>query len=292
MLRSMTGFGQALHQAGGFRIQLELKSVNHRFKETLVRVPRQWSHMEERMKKRVQDQLSRGRIEISVVVERDASSVQKTQINWPLADAYIAASRQLADKYSMEDTLKLRDLLSVPDLISFKEETEEIHLAEEAIMDALQEALDLLVQMREVEGAHLYTDIIGRLLNLRGRVALLQELAPAVADDYRHKLKQRMASLLGDQPIDEQRLAMEAALMADKADIEEELTRLNGHFDHFERIIEGTEPVGRKLDFLLQEMNREANTIGSKANSAAITALVVEIKAELEKIREQVQNLE
>lgn len=292
MLRSMTGFGQALRQAGGYGIQLELKSVNHRFLETVVRIPRQWSYMEERLKKLIQGKITRGRLELSILMERDSASVQKAEINWPLADAYLAASRQLADKYSLDGKLAIQDLLSIPDLLAFKEDADEIHLVEEAMTDALQEALEQLAAMRETEGAHLHADIKERLLSLRRRVALLEELAPAVVDDYHRKLKQRLSTLLEDRSIDEQRLALEVALIADKADIMEEITRLKSHFDHFDRIGEGSEPAGRKLDFLLQEMNREANTIGSKANSAEIAALVVEMKAEMEKIREQVQNLE
>lgn len=292
MPRSMTGFGQAQRSVKGYEVRLEIKSVNHRYLEVVFRFPRQWAALEEPLKKRIQQLLVRGRVEVFLSVERDVALPLEAEINWPLADSCFEASRQIQDRYQLEQGLNVRDLFLIPDLIRFREAGENNAELEEAIADIVQEAVSRLIQMREREGADLLADMKKRLFTLRQHTFKLISEAPLVAQEYRRKLTSRLQEWLGESPLDEQRIAMEAAILADKADIDEELTRLESHFEHFDQILQGQEAAGRKLDFLLQEMNREVNTIGSKANSASIAGMVVQMKSELEKIREQVQNIE
>lgn len=292
MPKSMTGFGQAEQIVGGYLARLEIKSVNHRYLEVVFRLPRQWAMLEESFKKKIQQHLVRGRVEVYLNMERSAELPLQAEINWPLADSCVAASRQLQQKYQLDTPLTARDLFLVPDVVRFRESESEQDDWEQAMGEVLEEAVKRLLQMRDREGSDLASDMSNRLEVLREYAVKLQAESPLVVEDYRRRLASRLKEWLSDTPIDEQRIAMEAALMADKADISEELTRLASHLDHAELILGGQEAAGRKLDFLLQELNREVNTIGSKANSAVISGIVVHMKAELEKIREQAQNLE
>ncbi|WP_010269805.1 YicC/YloC family endoribonuclease [Paenibacillus senegalensis] len=292
MPKSMTGFGQAEKVVGGYEVRIEAKSVNHRYLEVVFRLPRQWTMLEESFKKRIQQYLLRGRVEVYMNIERSAELPLQAEINWPLADSCMAASRQLQESYQLNTPLTVRDLFLIPDVVRFREAEADFDDWEQAMGEVLEEAVRQLLQMREREGADLTADMKERLNALREFTANLNVEAPRVVEDYRNRLASRLKDWLTDAQIDEQRIAMEAALLADKADISEELTRLSSHLDHAALILDGQEAVGRKLDFLLQELNREVNTVGSKANSAAISGIVVQMKAELEKIREQAQNLE
>lgn len=288
----MTGFGQAQKAVGGYVATLEIKSVNHRYLEVVFRLPRQWSMLEDSFKKRIQQSLVRGRVEVYLNMERSAELPLQAEINWPLADSCVEASRQLQEKYRLDTPLTVRDLFLVPEVVHFRETEAENANWEQLLGGVLEEALQQLLQMRQREGSDLTADMKERLTILREHTARLKLESPRVVEDYRTRLAAKLHDWLADTPVDEQRIAIEAALMADKADISEELTRLNSHLDHADLILDGQEASGRKLDFLLQELNREVNTIGSKANSAVIAGIVVNMKSELEKIREQTQNLE
>jgi uncharacterized protein (TIGR00255 family) len=294
MIRSMTGFGQASRSSHGFRIQVDLKSVNHRYCEIQVRMPREWAMLEDPLKKVVQQQLKRGRIEAFVLIEPETTGGKSVEVDWTLVEGYRQAAEQIGARLELSDRLSLKELLSLPDVIRFKEQSlVSMEVMESELLACVTDALQQLVQMRLKEGLHLRQDLDERLQLLKSMHDALRTYAPQVAEDYRIKLRQRMEELLGSlSVVDDHRLAMEAAIFADRSNIDEELTRLISHFDQFRQMLNSQEPIGRKLDFLLQEMNREVNTIGSKANHGLMAGQVVEMKAELEKIREQAQNIE
>ncbi|MCZ8511418.1 YicC family protein [Paenibacillus filicis] len=293
MLFSMTGFGQAERSIAGFKLQIDLKSVNHRYCEIVVRMPREWAKFEDTIKRTVSQQVKRGRVDAFISMERDSGGTPSFRVDAALAESYMHAAEQLRSGLSLQDELKLSDLLQIPNLIVLEDglqaSEEEI---ERALTDVTAEATRNLLSMREREGEHLLSDLKQRLLSMRSFCESAAFIAPQAVKEFSDKLRLRMQELLQSAALDESRLAMEAAIFADRASVDEELTRLQSHFQQFEGLLQAAVPVGRKLDFLVQEMNREVNTIGSKANHARLTSLVVEMKAELEKMREQIQNIE
>lgn len=293
MLRSMTGFGSAGRSAAGYRLQADVKSVNHRYLEIGVRMPREWLHLEDALKKRIQREIKRGRIDVFVTIEREGAANRTIEVDWAMAEAYAEAARRLKERLGLAGEPELQDFLLLPDLIAVREAAADgREQAEGELLLCLDDALRQLVSMRETEGAALAADLDKRLRIMREHHAKAAAIAPQVAEEYRTKLAARIRELLGSVPLDENRLAMEVAVFAERSSIDEELTRLASHLAQFAQLLDSDEPAGRKLDFLIQEMNREVNTIGSKANQSDLSATVVEMKAELEKIREQVQNLE
>ncbi|XOK58731.1 YicC/YloC family endoribonuclease [Paenibacillus elgii] len=293
MVISMTGFGQAARTTDGFRIQIDLKSVNHRYCEIVVRMPREFARYENAVKAAVQQHVRRGRVDAFVTVERDRDVPQAVEIDWSLAMGYVQAAEQLRERLSLKDELSLRDLLAIPGLVAIGQHQEMAEERMEAeLVACAAEAARELSDMREKEGAFLQNDLIQRIGTMEHYCSTASGIAPKVVQDYAGKLRARIEELLQQAPPDEQRLAMEIAVFADRASIAEELTRLQSHCKQFRELLKSSEPVGRKLDFLVQEMNREANTIGSKANHAQLAAVVVDMKAELEKMREQIQNIE
>lgn len=295
MIRSMTGFGQAARQIGGFRVQIDMKSVNHRYCEVVVRLPREWLSLEEPLKKTVTQSLKRGRVDVFVSIEREASSGKAVLVDWDLVEGLRQAADQINKRLGLDGRLTLQEILQMPDVLRFTEiHSEEDDTFVSQLLECAEEALDRLCAMRLAEGRHLSEDLTGKIASLEQERLEIKRLAPLVVDDYAAKLRQRIEDILGGQTavVDEQRLAMEVAVFADRASIDEELTRLESHFRQCKELLQSSEPAGRKLDFLVQEMNREVNTIGSKASHVELTAGVVRMKAELEKIREQVQNIE
>ncbi|MCR8633619.1 YicC/YloC family endoribonuclease [Paenibacillus radicis (ex Xue et al. 2023)] len=293
MIRSMTGFGQANRAFAGYSVQMDLKSVNHRYCEVIVRMPREWLKYEDLLKRTILERIKRGRADLFVTIERSSAANQTAELNWTLAEAYRSAAEQLKDKFGLHEVMEVKDYLRIPDLISIKETVE---VTEEEIEFALKECVGIavtqLLHMRETEGSHLYADTLQRIEATESFLEQTKRLAPQAVLDYTAKLRLRIQELLQQTVIDEARLATEVAVFAERANVDEEITRLQSHLQQFKQLLDSMEPVGRKLDFLVQEMNREVNTIGSKANHAGLTALVVEMKAELEKMREQIQNIE
>jgi uncharacterized protein (TIGR00255 family) len=292
MIRSMTGYGQAVRTASALRIQAEIKSVNHRYGEIVVRLPREWSRLEEAVKKEIGRLVKRGRIDAFITVERESPGETKVDIDWPLAEGYMQAAERIGERFGLTGQPALKDLMQLPNMFRFREQEADADAIAGELLATVHEAAGELLSMRETEGMHLESDLRERLRLLRQLEGEIRTLAPRTASEYRIKLRQRMEDLLGQTPIDESRIAAEVAFFAERSDITEELTRLESHFSQMETMLHAQEPVGRKLDFLVQEMNREANTIGSKASHAELSQLTVELKAELEKIREQVQNIE
>ncbi|MFS8211496.1 YicC/YloC family endoribonuclease [Paenibacillus polymyxa] len=295
MSLSMTGYGQAILHYEGYKVRLELKSVNHRYCEVMMRIPREWTRYEDGLRRTVQQQIKRGRIDVFIHRERDEEQMPAARLNDTVVQAYLHAAEQLADRYGVKGTLGIGDILALPDVLG--EPGEACHGDEEdweeQLQRALNEALQGLLEMRRREGGHLAQDVESRILRLESLHHEMTVLAPHVVSDYRNRLKHRLKELQdGSFTLDEHKFGMEIALFADRSNIDEELTRLQSHFGQCKGLLLSDEPAGRKLDFLIQEMNREVNTIGSKANHLTLVNLVVEMKAELEKIREQAANIE
>lgn len=294
MVNSMTGYGHSAKHFGGYKVQIEMKSVNHRYCETVIRLPREWTRYEDVLKRTVQMRLKRGRIDIFVTKEREDGSGPAAHINWPVVQSYVQASQTLREQYGFADELQLQQLLQLPDVfVPRDEELMADDVVEQHLLAGLEEALESLCEMRAREGMHLAHDIAARLEGLETIHAEMVELAPTVVEDYRSRLGQRLQDIQNSTfKFDAHKFGMEVALFAERSNIDEELTRLLSHFGQIRKLLQQNEPVGRKLDFLIQEMNREVNTIGSKANDLALVNRVVDMKAELEKIREQVANME
>ncbi|MGG4395951.1 YicC family protein [Paenibacillus thiaminolyticus] len=294
MVYSMTGYGQSVRSAGGYKITIEAKSVNHRYCEIMLRMPREWTSCEEPLRRLVQQFVKRGRVDVFINREREGEAKTAVAINEQTVKAYMEAGRLLRDQYGVSGEMTVNDWLRLPDVFTIQEEQP---LPEEELLRELEsglaEAMDGLCQMRVMEGNHLAQDMKERLNRLESLHADISTRAPFVVAEYRAKLQQRIEQLLdAESSLDEYKFGMEVALFADRSNIDEELTRLQSHFNQFRQLLDSTEPIGRKLDFLIQEMNREVNTIGSKANHLEIINHVVDMKAELEKIREQAANME
>ncbi|MFC0216059.1 YicC/YloC family endoribonuclease [Paenibacillus chartarius] len=293
MMRSMTGFGQAEAEWAGNRLTIDVRSVNHRYLETVFRLPREFQSWEDPLRKTVQRAARRGRFDVSVALERGPGGAGGVQIDWALADAYADAAQQLQARFGLNDRLTLNHLLSLPNIVVPSGTHEDKDNGIDTAVQALQTALDALNGMREAEGRYLAADLQTRLDTVERWRQQMSSIAPRSVKEYAAKLRERIRELLQSEAApDEQRLAAEVAFMADRSNIDEELTRLGSHIQQFRTLLGADEAVGRKLDFLIQEMNREVNTIGSKSASGELSGCVIETKAELEKMREQVQNIE
>ena len=292
MIKSMTGYGRAVGTADGMTVTVEIKSVNHRFFEFSARVSRGYSFLEEKLKAFVQQQVSRGKVDCFVQIENEETQDGVVSINESLAAGYYAAIRQLCETYHLKSSDSVELLASHADIFNVKKppaDEEKIWLA---VQGVAQESLDSFIAMRCKEGEKLKTDVLSRAQAILADVSFIEARSPETVAEYNEKLKARLKELLGDVSVDEQRLLTEAAIFADKIAVAEETVRLRSHIDQLHAFFEAKEPIGRKLDFLVQEINREANTIGSKASDIDIAKKVINIKSEVEKIREQIQNIE
>ncbi len=292
MLRSMTGYGRGEGTVAGRHIVFEVKSVNHKYFEMNARVTRGYLFLEERLKGFLQTRLSRGKVDLFLQIENLEESDVQVQVNHSLAAGYYKALQVLQTRYQLPDGPSLALLSRYPDLFSVHKAPEDEDAVWEAVLQVAAPAVDSLVRMRETEGAQLRKDITAKAGNILSMVEQVETLAPQAVNEYRERLQNRIQELLGSSRFDEQRVLTEVAVFADKSAVDEETVRLRSHFSQLDKLMDSNEPVGRKIDFLVQEMNREANTIGSKSQNTAIAYLVVDIKSEIEKIREQVQNLE
>lgn len=291
MVISMTGFGRSKKESGSISVNVEVKTVNHRFCEFNIRMPRQLLKIEDKLKKKLTQHIRRGRVEVYVSIEGESAVTRKVHVDWNLIDEYYQFIKQAREKYNIDGTLTLQDLLNRSELIHIEESEIGNEELENLVLTASEEAVILLKQMRTAEGEELKKDLRASLSQIEVNLLQLQQHAPIVAKVYQERLVKRMQEFINGQ-VDETRILTEVAVFADKVDINEEITRLKSHIGQFIHTLNDQEPIGRKLDFLVQEMNREANTIGSKANDANIAKKVVEIKSLLEKLKEQVQNIE
>lgn len=291
VVSSMTGYGRSNKSTDGLSVTIELKTVNHRFSEHQLRIPRQMIRLEDKIKKVLASRIKRGRVELFAGIEGEGAVSRKVNVDWDLLDEYYQYIMQIKERYHLSDGPSITDLASREDMLSIQEEDAADGKLEAMVIEAVEEAAERLISMRKAEGAELEKDIRIQLDKLQACLAQLKSLAPLVIKQYGDRLEKKMTEFLGEQ-IDQNRILAEVAVFSDKADINEEITRLESHIGQFGSTLLLDEPVGRKLDFLLQEMNREANTIGSKANDSSIAREVVEIKSLLEKMKEQVQNIE
>ena len=290
--RSMTGFGTGEITTAAGRYGVEVRSVNHRFLEVVIRVPRDLSQLEDRIRALVQGRVLRGRVEVAVVRDDYGRRPRTVRADLELAKAYMTAVDGLRQVVPVSGTLDLSLLLSLPDLVKIEEEKEDVEASWPAVEGGVAAALDRLVAMRGAEGARLGTDLRERLSRMERLAEAIAARAPRVVEDYHARLERRVQELAGSVSMDPARLAAEVALFADRSDITEELTRLRSHLEQFRATLDGPGAIGRTLEFIVQEMGRETNTIGSKANDLEITRQVIAIKGELESLREQIQNVE
>jgi uncharacterized protein (TIGR00255 family) len=288
----MTGFGRGEASDSAQRVLAEIKAVNHRYGEAAVRLPRAYALLEERVRKHVLSVVSRGRAEVFIKIEDVLGLNEQIEINKKLASAYYEATRELAEELNISLSVQALQLIQLPGVVIVKEPSADMDAVWEVIRAALDGALKELTAMRRAEGMKLEADFRDKLEWLKGQTRALTDQAPRLTKARYENLLERLRDLAAEVPLDESRLAMEAALMADKCCIDEELVRLDSHIDQFKEILGEGRAVGRKLDFLLQEMNREVNTIGSKIDHVEISRVVIDMKSELEKIREQAQNVE
>lgn len=292
MIRSMTGFGRAQASVEGYNITVEIRSVNHRYFEFYAKIPRTYSFLEEKIKSTLSTGISRGKVECSVQIEATADESVVVSVNEPLARGYVDAIGSIAETFNLKDDLTALSLARFSDVLSITKAPVDEDALWEKVEPVIKEALNGFIAMRETEGAKLSNDVLSRGELILENVSYIEERSPETVKQYSEKLLERMRNVLGDTQIDEARILTEAAIYADKVAVAEETVRLRSHIDQLRTMLQSSEAVGRKLDFLVQEINREANTIGSKAQDVDIARRVIDIKAEVEKIREQIQNIE
>ena len=292
MIKSMTGFGRARELLNGREITVEIRAVNHRYYEFSSRLPRSLTFAEERLKSLLQGKISRGKVEVSVTVQNITAAAEVITANKEVIGGYVSALREIKDEFSLTDDLSLSAVMRLPDAFTVvKADTDEEQLWSD-LRTVAESALDSFLKMRETEGERKKTDILARLKTIEGNVSFIEERSPIIVESYRKRLYERMREVLNDTGIDENRILLEAGIFSEKTAVDEETVRLHSHIAQFREMLESNEPIGRKLDFLVQEMNRETNTIGSKVQDIEVTKIVVDQKSEIEKIREQIQNIE
>ncbi len=292
MIKSMTGFGRVQETVDGMNVTVELRSVNHRYFEFTAKVPRTYGFLEEKLKTFTNSLVSRGKVECYVAVEQLEESETTVSVNASLAKGYVDALRQLSEMFDLSADVSAAALSRYPDVLVLQKTAADEERIWNAVRSVAEKAVRRFIEMRETEGAKLKADILSRADTILEHVEFVETRSPQTVKEYNEKLKQRMEELLGNTQIDEHRLLTEAAIFADKIAVDEETVRLRSHISQLRTFMEADEPIGRKLDFLVQEINREANTIGSKAQDVEIAKRVIAVKAEVEKIREQVQNIE
>ncbi len=292
MIKSMTGYGSAKGQTGGLEITVELKSVNNRYLDTSVRLPRSFLFAEDAVKSAVQAHISRGKVDVFVSIDTSLADDMTVKVNEPLLKGYIEAIRHISEEYSLANDLTALSVSRFPDVLSVEKKDLDAEAISAALCEVTERALCDFDAMRLREGEKLRDDVLSRLETIDALVATVERESPKTVAEYRSRLEQKMAEVLGTAGIDESRILAEAALFADHIAVDEETVRLRSHMAQLRTMINGKSPTGRKIDFLIQEFNREANTIGSKCQNSDIAHVVVDLKSEIEKIREQIQNIE
>lgn len=292
MIKSMTGFGRGKSQTDGMECLVEIKTVNHRYSDVYIKMPRQISFLEDKVREVVSKSVSRGKADVFISFDDFSEDAKCILIDESLAKAYINTVRQLKDKYSLQDDISVSLIAKFPDVLKVEKAEQDEEKMWKLLSEALDSAVNSLINMRQIEGEGLKNSILEKTDFIENIVKEIGIRAPEVVKEYKCKLENRIKEMMEQQIVDENRMATEVAIFADRCSIDEELVRLSSHINQLRETLKTGQSVGRKLDFLIQEMNREINTIGSKANDLNITKFVVEIKSELEKIREQIQNIE
>lgn len=292
MINSMTGYGGAKGEVDSIAVSAELKSVNNRYLDVSVRLPKSCLFAEEAVRTAVGEHISRGKVDVFISVDASAAQEVSIQVNQPLAAAYVKAVESLAEQYDLPSELSALSLSRFPEILTAEKSDTDQDSISKAILLVLTQALEGFDAMRAREGAKLHEDLTQKLDRLEDMVSTVERRSPETVTEYREKLLSRMQEVLADAAVDEARILQEAAIYADKVAVDEETVRLRSHIAQFRLLLEGESPVGRKMDFLIQEMNREVNTTGSKCVDSTIAKTVIDMKAELEKMREQIQNIE
>ncbi len=304
VIRSMTGYGRAQKILNGRDILVEIRSVNHRYYEYSSRIPRTYNYIDEKLKALLKTGISRGKVEINVTISNIESRDTEIKLNKGLAEEYLKVLKDFGDEMNekyvdydkfndyVEDDLTLSKLIKLPDIFTVQKTPDDEEQVWDDVKEVAEEALAKFVSMRETEGDKLRSDVLEKSEMILGMVCEVEKISPQTVENYRNKLYQKLSEILEGKDIDEQRIITEAAVFAEKIAVDEETVRLRSHISQLRDMLDSADPIGRKLDFIVQEMNREVNTIGSKAQDLNITKIVVDMKAEIEKIREQIQNIE
>jgi len=291
-MKSMTGFGRAKLEKNNRIYSVEIKSVNHKYNDITIKLPRSLSYLEDRIKKEISTNIARGKIDVYISFENYSQEGKQIIINHDLVNEYMQQFKLIAEQNNLKLDIPITEITKLPDVLTLKQTEDKEDVIENELLECLKEAIQNFTNMREQEGSKIKEDLLLRIEKIAKEVEKISEYSTRLVEEYVVKLEQRTKELLKNNVIDEQRLAMEVVLYADKCSVEEEITRLKSHISQFKNMLEETKPIGKKIDFLIQEMNRETNTTGSKSGSLEITNLVINIKTELEDIREQVQNIE
>ncbi len=291
MIKSMTGYGKASKTENEREYQVEIKSVNHRYLDISIKMPRVLSYLEEEVKKEIASQIKRGKVDVFITFENSSVEGRNIKINTEIAKIYVDELKKLAEQENILANIEVTDIAKFPDVLRIQNNEEDEKIKQE-LLETVKNATMTLIQMRETEGHKVAEDLSNRVNTIQNKIKEISLLSTGLIEEYVVKLEGRIKEFLKNQDIDETRLAQEVVIYADKCSIEEEVTRLNSHISQFKKLLNSEEAIGKKLDFIIQEMNREANTIGSKANNLDITNGVIDIKTEIENIREQIQNIE
>lgn len=291
MIKSMTGYGKANLSKNEREYQVEIKSVNHRYLDISVKVPRVLSYLEEEVKKEIASKVKRGKIDVFITFQNNSTEGKEIKINTEVAKIYIDELKKLAKQENILANIEVTEISKFPDVLTIQNNQEDEAIKNE-LLETVSQATEKLIQMRATEGRKIAEDLLERIKTIQEKVKEISSLSTGLIEEYVVKLEGRIKEILKHQQVDEVRLAQEVVIYADKCSIEEEVTRLKSHISQFEKLLNSEEAIGKKLDFIIQEMNRETNTIGSKANNLEITNGVIDIKTELENIREQIQNIE
>ena len=290
-MKSMTGFGRASLESNGKNYIIEIKTVNNKYSDITVKSPKRLSFMEDKIRKQIANRITRGKVEVSVSFFDFSNKSKNVVLNKEIAKEYIKQLREIADENNLSENISVVEIAKLPDILNSIDSDNDEEIASEALQ-CLNMALDSLIEMRKTEGENIKQDLLVRIERVQNLVDKIAENSKGIVEEYVSKLEKRVKEILKTDVVDENRIAQEAVIYADKTSIEEEITRLNSHIVQFKELVNSDGPVGKKLDFMIQEMNRETNTIGSKAGSGEITKAVIDLKVELEDIREQIQNIE
>lgn len=292
MIKSMTGYGSAVYSENGKKYSVEIKSVNNRYSDISVKAPRIYGFLEDALRKRAAERIRRGKADIYVTVENDGADSGSVSVDISLAAQYMKAFSQLSDSLGIPCNMKSEDFLRIQDVFRVEKAEENEDEITAAAKKALDGALDRFEEMRLREGEKMLEDLQTHLAVIKEETAHIEAHAPEIVEQYRKRIEERVRDILGTAPYDETRLLTETAVFSDRVNVNEEIVRLKSHISQFSEMLASDEPVGRKIDFLIQEMNRETNTIGSKSNDLEASKIIINIKAEIEKLREQIQNVE
>lgn len=291
MIKSMTGYGKSSLSINSREYQVEIKTVNHKYSDINIRIPKVISYLEDDIRKAIASKIKRGKVDISINFENYSKDGNNIRINTELAKIYIENLKKLAEEENILANIEVTEITKMPDVLTIKSDFDEKQIKQE-LLKTVENSINQVIIMRENEGKRIFEDINNRIALVNNKIQEIFRLSTGLIEEYVVKLEGRIKEILKNQEVDETRLAQEVVIYADKCSVEEEVTRLKSHISQFEKLLNSEESIGKKLDFIIQEMNRETNTIGSKANNLEITNEVIDVKTELENIREQIQNVE